>query len=158
MGEDAAESELFRSLYPSLRSFAAAVGSWDVEPDDLVQEALSRTLRKHRLADLDSPGSYLRTVIVNLAASAGRRRASRDRALTRAAAPVTSVEPMPSDLSELERLGPLDRAVLYLVHVEGYPHKEVAELLGISEQASRSRASRATSRLRQEIRAEEAAS
>jgi DNA-directed RNA polymerase specialized sigma24 family protein len=44
------------------------------------------------------------------------------------------------------------------VHVEGYPHKEAAELLGISEQASRSRSSRATSQLRRELAAEEEAS
>ena len=155
---DQGDGELFRSLYPALRSFAAAVGSWDVEPDDLVQEALVRTLRRHHLTDLESPAAYLRTVIVNVAASEGRRRTSRRRAWAALAPSSGSVEAMPSDLADLERLSPIDRAVLYLVHVEGYPHKEVARLLGISEQASRSRASRATGQLRREITAEEATS
>jgi DNA-directed RNA polymerase specialized sigma24 family protein len=155
---DEAASELFRTLYPSLRSFAAAIGSYEVEPDDLVQEALSRTLRRHRLEELDAPGPYLRTVILNLATSAGRRRASRLRAWTGPVGPPGVIDAMPSDVAELDRLGPVDRAVLFLVHVEGYPHREVAEMLGITEQASRSRASRATARLRREITEEEAAS
>jgi DNA-directed RNA polymerase specialized sigma24 family protein len=157
VGDDDA-SELFRALYPSLRAFAAAVGSSEIEPDDLVQEALSRTLRRHRLVDLESPGPYLRAVILNLATSATRRRTSRLRAWTGPVPPTGAVDPMPSDLADLDRLGPLDRAVLYLVHVEGYPHQEVGDILGITEQASRSRASRATARLRREITAEEAAS
>lgn len=41
-GNDAA---LIRSLYPTLRRFAGAMGPAEVEPDDLVQEALVRTLR-----------------------------------------------------------------------------------------------------------------
>ena len=149
------DGELFRALYPGLRAFAAAVGSWDVEPDDLVQEALARTLRRHRLVELESPGSYLRTAIVNLVTSEGRRRTRRLEAWSKVADPVSSVESMPSDLAELERLSPIDRAVLYLVHVDGCPHKEAAALLGISEQASRSRASRATHQLRRQLRAEE---
>jgi DNA-directed RNA polymerase specialized sigma24 family protein len=145
---------------PESEIVVAFVGSSPAtpDPDDLVQEALARTLRRHRLSDLDAPGAYLRTVVVNVAASEGRRRTSQRRAWTDAVKPAGSVETMPSDLADLERLSPLDRAVLYLVHVEGYPHKEAAELLGISEQASRSRSSRATSQLRRELAAEEAAS
>jgi DNA-directed RNA polymerase specialized sigma24 family protein len=33
-----------RALYPPLRRYAAVVGSCDVEPDDLVQEAFTRFL------------------------------------------------------------------------------------------------------------------
>jgi len=155
-GDD--DGELFRSLYPSLRAFAAAVGAWDVEPDDLVQEALARTLRRRALSDLDAPGPYLRKAILNLVTSEGRRRASRRAAFTRSAEVAVTIEPVPSDLADLEHLSPLDRAVLYLVHVEGWPHVEVGRLLGITEQASRTRTSRATRQLRAQIEAEEAAS
>ncbi len=149
-------SQLFRELYPSLRAFAAAVGSWDVEPDDLVQEALARSLRRHRLIDLESPAAYLRTTIVNLTMSAGRHRAVRRRTWARVATEGSIEQPMPSDLADLEQLGPLDRAVMYLVHVEGRSHAEAAAVLGITEQASRSRSSRATAVLRRTITAEEA--
>src|SRR5690349_8828107 len=66
------DAGLFATLYPSLRAFAAVTGSVDVEPDDLVQEAVARTLRNHHLVDLDDAGAYLRRAIVNLAAN--RRR------------------------------------------------------------------------------------
>jgi len=60
----------------------------------------------------------------------------------------------PSDLSDLERLTPLDRAVLFLVEVEGRNFGEVAELTGISVNAARLRASRARRTLRQELTTE----
>ncbi|MET0566405.1 MAG: hypothetical protein ABW021_08185 [Acidimicrobiia bacterium] len=40
------ERELITSLYPALRRIAGVAGSVDVEPDDLVQEALMRVLRR----------------------------------------------------------------------------------------------------------------
>jgi DNA-directed RNA polymerase specialized sigma24 family protein len=44
---------------------------------------------------------------------------------------------------------------MWLVFVEGHTHREAAELLGISEQASRSRASRSRLQLKHSIRSEE---
>jgi DNA-directed RNA polymerase specialized sigma24 family protein len=61
-----------RSLYEPLRRFAAVIGRWDVEPDDLVQEAYTRVLR-HAEHDIDDLGPYLRRAIVNLATDERRR-------------------------------------------------------------------------------------
>ncbi|HEU5112359.1 MAG TPA: hypothetical protein VFU96_03520 [Acidimicrobiia bacterium] len=47
------ERELITALYPALRKIAAVAGSVDIEPDDLVQEALMRVLRKGSISDLD---------------------------------------------------------------------------------------------------------
>lgn len=49
------ERELITELYPALRRIAAVAGSVDIEPDDLVQEALVRTLSRRNLADLENP-------------------------------------------------------------------------------------------------------
>src|SRR5713101_2993626 len=46
------------------------------------------------------------------------------------------------------------RSVLVLKEIEGYAHAEIAELLGISEGASRVRLSRALKRLRRELESE----
>ena len=74
-----AEKDLFVELYPSLRRFAAVVGDDDMEPDDLVQEALTSALTRGSLSDLDKPGAFLRKSIMNLIRSsrrsAGRRAA-----------------------------------------------------------------------------------
>ena len=63
------EKELIAELYPALRRIAAVAGPIEVEPDDLVQEALVRTLSKRNIADLDNPLAYLRRTIVNLASN-----------------------------------------------------------------------------------------
>jgi len=77
------EARLFERLYGPLRRFAAVVGPIEVDPDDLLQEAVARVLQHRRLTDLDEPGAYLRRTIVNLAANDRRRFARMRRALTR---------------------------------------------------------------------------
>jgi len=137
------EDALFTRLYPGLRRFAAATGPAEVDPDDLVQEAVARTLRGHRLTDLDDPGAYLRRVIVNLAAN-------QRRGLARWRAPQYA-----SDLDDLLRLPPETRAVLYLVGVEGSSYGEAAAALGMTEEAARARASRGRRRLRMDLEGEQ---
>lgn len=142
------ESQLFAELYRPLRRFAAVVGPIEVDPDDLLQEAVARVLRRRRLTDLDNPGAYLRRTMVNLASNHRRTLAHRRRAMVRLEAsggPVGDV--YPSDLNELLRLSPKERAVLYLSEVEGYRYAEIGRLLGCSEATARKRAMRGRHRL-----------
>jgi RNA polymerase sigma-70 factor (ECF subfamily) len=142
------EGRLFAELYPSLRRFAAVVGPIEVDPDDLLQEATARVLRKHRLTALDNPGAYLRRTMVNLASNHRRSLAVRRRALTRlAAGSQVAGDEYPSDTAEVMRLPPHERAVLWLTEVEGYRFAEVGQMLGCSEAAARKRAMRARRRL-----------
>jgi len=143
-----AEDRLFRDLYPSLRRFAAVVGPLEVEPDDLVQEAVVRVLRRERLTDLDHPAAYLRQTILNLASNQRRRLARQRVALTRYRVGAESPgDPYPSDLTDLARLPMEEKAVLYLSEVEGYRYAEVGQMLGCSEAAARKRALRGRRRL-----------
>lgn len=61
----------FVMLFSQYRSDEAE-GSFDVEPDDLVQEALARVLRKGPISDLDNPLAFLRKTILNLASNQRR--------------------------------------------------------------------------------------
>jgi RNA polymerase sigma-70 factor (ECF subfamily) len=144
------EEDLIRALYPSLRRFAAVVGSADIDPDDLVQDALLRALRRGPLTDLDHPSAYLRQCICNLAKDTRRSLGRRRRAYAAMAATVSEgfEQTYPSDCAELLRLPPRARAVLYLQEVEGRRPAEIASLLGMSETAVRSLSSRARRRLR----------
>lgn len=153
--ENDEDARIFVDLYPSLRRFAGAVRPSTMDADDLVQEALVRTLSVRRLSDCDNPGAYLRTAIVRLAGDQ-RRRVGRWRNVeTRlGAGQEEGSENYPSDLEELRRLAPRDRAVLYLVVVEGLTYRAAAKILGCSEDAARVRASRALRRLRVELTAE----
>lgn len=153
---DHEEWRIIDELYPLLRKFAAVTAPADLDPDDLLQEALVRVLRTRSLSDLDHPGGYLRKTMVNLAASHSHRMGLRRRALRRIAASesLSSGAEYPSDLAELYRLQPEQRAVLYLHEVEHYPFEEIARMLGCSMAAAKKGASRARRRLRVELTAE----
>ena len=58
-----------RDLYEPLRRFAAVIGRWDVDPDDLVQDAYAKVLRKDP-AQIRDLGPYMRRTIANLATDA----------------------------------------------------------------------------------------
>jgi len=143
------DDELFVLLYPSLRRFAAVVGSRHHDPDDLVQEALARTLATGPLTEIDNPAAYLRRAVSNLAINRGRAEATHRRHMALSLTDVAISDHYPSDLDELRRLSPIDRAVIYLVDVEGRPFAETAAMLGITAAAARLRASRARRRLRE---------
>lgn len=150
MGDDA----LFEALYPGLRRFAAATGPMEVDPDDLVQEAVARTLRHHTLCELDDAGAYLRRTIVNLASNHRRGLARWRAAVPRLARDDGAAAEYASDLADLMRLPPETRALLYLVEVDGHSYAEAAAALGVSEEAARARASRARRRLRLDLEGE----
>jgi RNA polymerase sigma factor (sigma-70 family) len=146
------DAQLFEAAYPALRRFAGAVRPPGVDADDLVQEALARTLAVRTLESLDDPGAYLRTAIVRVAANLARgRRRALDRSIRIGPPAVESADEHASDLADLMRVSPRARAVLFLVHIEGRPYKDAASLLGCSEDAARAIASRALRQLRREL-------
>lgn len=114
-----ADAQIFAALYPSLRRYAAVIGSLSDDPDDLVQKAVARTLRQDKLAELDSPAAYLRRSISNLVINGARSDMS-DRSRNHLV--VTDDEwrdVYPSDLGLLEQLSTTERAVLLLADIEG---------------------------------------
>ena len=144
-------------IYVPLRRFAAVVAPPEVEPDDLLQEALLRVLRRGSLSQLDAPLAYLRRTVLNLAANERRWLARRRRALAATALSAIESEPLsyPSDLADLLSLPAPTRAAVYLADIEGYSHAEVARILGCTEATARKRTSRARKRLRTVLAGEE---
>lgn len=145
---DEKERELITSLYPSLRKIAAVTGSVDIEPDDLVQEALMRTLRKGPISDLDNPLAFLRKTIVNLASNQRRSLSRKRKALGRLSIEEGWLQSYPADIEAILDLPPKHRAILYLVEVEDVPYAEAAEQLGMTIGAARAMANRARKRAR----------
>ena len=140
-------------MYDSLRRFAGAVGPWELEPDDLVQEALARALRGGPLSRLDNPAAYLRRTMVNLSYNYMKRRDTSARATTRYSAGLTPGETAhyPSDLADLLSLDPTARAVVYLHDVQDYSFAEIGAALDTPESTCRQIASRARRQLRNEL-------
>jgi RNA polymerase sigma-70 factor (ECF subfamily) len=146
-----AEWAIVDEVYAPLRRFAAVVAPADLEPDDLLQEALVSVLRSHRLSDLDHPGAYLRKTVLNVAVTHNRRMGRRRRALTlyKAGENVQHSPEYPSDLAELSELPPRERGALYLHEVEGYRYSEIGEMLGCSEAAAKKAGTRGRRRFEQ---------
>jgi RNA polymerase sigma-70 factor (ECF subfamily) len=143
------ERQLIHDLYPSLRRFASVVGPVEVEPDDLVQEALFRAMKHGPLTDLTFPTAYLKRCIVNLSKDQVRSLVRRRRALVALAATSEAFhEVYPSDVAELMDLPPQTRAVLYMREIEGRTFGEIGEIVGCTEKAARSCAHRGRKRLR----------
>ncbi|HEX4491872.1 MAG TPA: sigma factor-like helix-turn-helix DNA-binding protein [Acidimicrobiia bacterium] len=142
-----------RALYEPSRRFAAVVGRWDVDPDDVVQDAYAKVLRRSQ-AEIHDLGPYLRRTIVNLVADGRRqeRRATRVRA--RLTATAGTSDDYPSDLDDLMRLPARVRGLVYLVEVEGRPIASAAEIVGMSAPNARVALMRARRRLRSELDAE----
>jgi|GEM_PF-5237088 len=129
---------IFTNLYKDLRRFAAVVSDVDIEPDDLVQDALIAVISRSSLADLDNPLAYMKRIILNQSASKRRRFGIWRGLLPKVSSDSSYEDYYPSDLVVLETLNPTDRAVLYMSDIEGYRHSEIAEQLGLSEPAVRS--------------------
>ncbi len=151
---DHKERDQIRALYGSLRRYAAVVGPAEVDPDDLVQEALLRTLRQGPLSALTNPGAYLRRTILNLASNERRRLGRLRRAIHRLGEDEYGEEVYISDLADLLTVSPRTRAVLFLTAVEGYSFRETSEIVGCTEVAARKIASRGRKKLRASHEAE----
>jgi RNA polymerase sigma-70 factor (ECF subfamily) len=137
-----------RQVYPSLRSFAAGIARDD--PDDVVQEAFVRLLRRGSVDEITDLAAYLRRVVVSVAIDRVRRDRAARRAQDQSGTPVAGIDAVyPSDVVELMMLDVRSRALLYLTAIEGAPVAEAAAAVGCSESAARMRLSRARRRLRQ---------
>lgn len=126
------------------------------QAEDLVQETLAKVYvrwNRRLVAPIDNPAAYAQTTLVRTFLSARRRRSSSELAYADVPEPATPDPASASDLrlallAALAGLTPLDRAVLVLRYLEDLSVRDVAELLGLSEGAVRSRSMRALERTR----------
>lgn len=152
---DGCDDAWFDVLYPQLHRVACVAAPVDVDPHDLVQDALVNYLQLEDPATVQSPKAFLTTTIVNLASNHRRSWTRRRSAVARLGRPNHSRNEFPSDLADLLHLPPRERAALYLHHVEGLPYDDVAELVGCTPAAARKAAERGRARLADHLAEEE---
>ena len=144
---------------PGLLRFGHVLTGDPRKAEDLVQEALVRTLRRWRTVHHDSAVAYVRRVMVNTHVNRWRRWESRvrlggvpdriadDPALRRS-----------EDWDQLRRalslLPPRQRTVLVLRYFEDLPEAEIAQLMGCQPGTVKSQAARALAALRPLLRPE----
>lgn len=156
-GDMAACETLFRCFNQPAYAIAYRVCQCPQLAQDVTQEAFISAFRRLRQYRGDAPfWGWLRRVVVNHAISALRRLPKHDAVELQDYHASLAGEESRVDLSmDLEaaftRLDHEDRAVVWLHDVEGYNHKEIAQLFGKTESFSKTRLSRARARLREWI-------
>lgn len=145
--------EFVATALPALLRFGHVLTGNRQEAEDLVQEALAKSMRRWRRAGPDDPVAYVRKVMVNTHVTRWRRWKARvqlgdvpesgdhDKGLQRS-----------HDWDALRRalagLPPRQRAVLVLRYLEDLPDPAIADLLGCQPVTVRSQAARGLAALR----------
>ena len=154
-GNLAACESIFRKFNQPAFSVAYRICQCRETAQEVTQESFITAFRKIRQFRGDAPfWGWLRRVVVNHTISTIRRNAKAQTVeLQDFHANAASDEEqigLAMDLdSALAVLGAQDRAVVWLHDVEGYNHREIAELFGKTESFSKTRLSRARARLRE---------
>ena len=161
---DAGFAELVGAELPRLQRLARLlVGDPDVA-DDVVAEAIARTLPKWRAGGVQDPPGYLRRVMVNVVHRRWRRRRlslrSDHRALDwlqPAGDSATAAADRHRMLRALATLPARRRAVVVLRFYDDLPEARIAQVLGIGVGTVKSTLSRALEQLRTALVAQEGA-
>jgi RNA polymerase sigma-70 factor (ECF subfamily) len=143
MMDEARFEKLYAETSRGLWSYVCRIGGSTTLADDIAQESFLRILRAPLTAQ-DEPATkaYLYRIATNLVNDHFRhtKRESWWR-MNRNAPDVSEVAvgaSLPSDMSRVfEKLKTQERALLWLAYVEGYDHKEIAEVLGLSSASVR---------------------
>lgn len=152
---------------PDFDAWAADRGPWlvrlayvltgdDARAHDLAQETLVRLwMRWSRLAELESPDAYARTVLTNLHRTQWRRLHSREVLREQ---PLDAPHTAATDRVEMRdslwdaclRLTSTQRIAIVLRYFEDLGFDEIAAITGVRESTVRSRVARGLERLRKE--------
>jgi RNA polymerase sigma-70 factor (sigma-E family) len=141
------------SALPALLRFGHALTGSPEEAEDLVQEALAKSLRRWRRVSADDPAAYVRKVMVNTHLTRWRRWGARVRVgevpeLAADDAGLARSQEWDALRRALAQLPSRQRAVLVLRYLEDLPDLAIAELLGCQPATVRSQASRGLAALR----------
>jgi RNA polymerase sigma factor (sigma-70 family) len=132
------------------------------DADDLVGEAVARTLPRWRQGHVDDCSAYVRRVVVNLASRRWRRRAVGRRRDHAALEWLGTRRDVPELVAERDRtlravmaLPVRRRAVVLLRFYDDLSLHQIAEVMGVAEGTVKSQLSRALEQLRAELEGQE---
>lgn len=140
---------------PRLRAYLRRVAGDAALADDILQEAFIRLFRSGRPgASENETAAFLYRAATNLVYDHWRRRRRETKVLGQVAPKPAAPPPgPPSDVGRIfARLAPRDRALLWLAHVEGLSHAEIASALGLKAISVRVMLFRARAELARRLR------
>jgi RNA polymerase sigma-70 factor (ECF subfamily) len=154
------QEELYRRFSPKMYAVCLRYANNADDAQDLLQEGFIKVYRNlHRFRAEGSFEGWIRRVFVNTSIEHFRKKSTKVSLVTDKEE--NTIED--ADISALHRLAEKDiiniiqelspgyRTVFNLYVVEGYSHKEIGELLGISEGTSKSQLARAKGVLQKKI-------
>ena len=153
-GTDKALRGALAELLPELRAFARFLAGTRAEADDLVQEAVARTLHSlNKIADVAELRPWSFAVLRNTFHEQSRARRREETRLKQRVAPeaIPATQEMSSDVrdlaAKLRGLPPLLREALILVGAQGLSYEEAAGICGVPTGTMKARVSRARQQL-----------
>lgn len=156
-GETAAFAAIYERFGVACYNLALRVLGEPAAAEDIVQETFLKLMVSLRGFRGDAPfGAWLKRMAANATIDALRvhqrfRDDDPETLFESMPAPAADAEDRTDAWSMLMRLPPRARAIVILHEVEGYTHKEMAELFGQSESYSKSILARALKRLNETV-------
>ena len=159
-GSRKAHSRLYRLYKDRMFGVCLRYASCESEANDMLQEGFIRVFQGLHQFRSDSPLYYwVKRVVINAALGYLRKQKTRtalEEPLTEHT-PEIKMEPAENEnvdelLWVIQKLPVELRSVFNLYTIEGYAHKEIAEMLGISEANSKVRLMRARQTLQQKLK------
>jgi RNA polymerase sigma-70 factor (ECF subfamily) len=162
-GDRLAEDELYRRYAARVYTLCRRYVGDDDEAKDLMQESLIQALDKVQTYNYSGKGSlygWIRRIAINKALNLIKRRRWRTVSLdlwsqdTLPEPTEEEMEAIPEEklLEWIAKLTDMKRAVFNLYCVDGYSHKEIGNMLGISEKGSASTLAKARRQLKEDIK------
>ncbi len=155
--ESWALKKIYEDYYPSMYPVCLRYANCDADALDILHDGfikIYKNLDKYQVNT--SLGAWIKRIMVNTSIDYYRRESRRRTSHLDGVLGVSNNDPdvlskiNSEELLEcLQELTPAYRSVFNLYIVEGYSHKEIASLLGISESTSRSNLVKARTKLRE---------
>ncbi|WP_339793122.1 sigma-70 family RNA polymerase sigma factor [uncultured Imperialibacter sp.] len=165
-GSREAQYQLYKLYNKAMLNVAWRIVNNQSDAEDILQESFLSAFRNIQSYKGDATfGAWLKRIVVNKAINHIRKRklemSDQEIGEVDVADEQNSVENDPEVLLSVERIKRAIpqlpdgfRAVLSLYLLEGYDHREIADILGITESTSKSQFNRAKSRLREILKSE----
>ncbi len=162
-GNRKAQKQLYDTYNQKMYVVALRYSKTTFEADDILQESFIKVFNHLETFKRDCPLEFwIKRIVINTALKMNRRKLDK--------APMEDVTEMVNEPSEevtisnfnfkellkmIQNLAPRYQMIFNLYAIEGYKHREIAEMLGITEGTSKSQYSRAKTQL-QKMLVEEA--
>ncbi|MEZ4773431.1 MAG: sigma-70 family RNA polymerase sigma factor [Bacteroidia bacterium] len=159
-GDQMAQFELYKKYTKAMYNVAVRITRDAMEAEDVLQEAFVRAFRSlHSFKGDSTFGAWLKRIVINTSINHLKKRKGDFVDIDEVRIDVSEEKPEKGAFSAQWDMNQVREAIMNLPEgyrlvfslylIEGYDHKEIGDILGISEATSKSQFSRAKKKLRE---------